>query len=509
MKWKQVVSMLIATALLLGTTACVKQGESENELTVTAGTPSYTDDKQIELAAYCGPRREGYRYWGGEYGAHPDDPAGGWDSFITEQAFQDYIDCGFTYMFPEIDAAYDRVHKNGQMQSVNSFEDSDLYPFMELAEKMGIPVVVYSDYLTSLVSSTDHRLTDEHKAFLSQMVTDLSKYKSFKGLTLRDEPKIESVRACAAVKDYLDELNPNLYYFTACFPIYCNDLSYLTTKDTDNKEEAYKDYVDAFSDAHDTFGYDNYPLWYDPIYDTTSVDATWFQNLRIVAESAKEKDYDAAIALQSCAFGPKDGEYTSKHNREIKTKADIGFQVYSALAYGMKNITYYTYWQHWIESETGMHYTAMIDYPSEKGGEPVKTAAYYAVKDVNTEIKKFDHVYMNFDWEGTMAVVPDGEKASAPLSHVGNYNNPRIASATATEEAIIGCMKDSDGYDGYMVVNATDPALELANTVTIKFKQATKALAYIHGEEQEITLNNGTCTLELAAGEGVFVIPIK
>ena len=73
----------------------------------------------------------------------------------------------------------------------------------------------------------------------------------------------------------------------------------------------------------------------------------------------------------------------------------------------------------------------------------------------------------------------------------------------------IGCMKDADGYDGYWVVNATDPGQNKTNSVTVEFKQATKAIAYIQGEETEITLKDGKYTFELTSGDGVFVIPIK
>lgn len=506
---KRILCMLLASSMVLGLTACGGGQKKKDDLVVKSGVPTYEDNQQIELAAYCGPRREGKRFWGGDYGGHPNDPASGWDGWITEEAFQDYIDCGFTYMLPEADAFYDYTYANGKHQPVLSFKDGDLYPFMELAEKMGMPVVVSCQQINSLTSSTDHRLTEEHKQFMQQMVKDLSAYKTFKGFTFRDEPWIESVRAFGAVREYLQGLKPDSYFFTSCFPIYVSDMEALTTEKTDNKEEAYRSYVDAFAEAGGTFAYDSYPLWVDPVMGGTYLDTTWFQNLRIVAESAKENKYDAGITIQSTTWGAPGAEYTQKHNREIQTKADVGFQMYTALAYGMKYVSYYTYWQHWSDGPGSIHYSAMVNYPKENGGEPVKTDAYYAVKDVNLEVKKFDHVFLNYDWQGTMQVVPEGKTASAVLSQVGGYKNARIASAAATEEAIIGCMKDADGYDGYWIVNATDPGQNKANSVTVEFKKATKAIAYILGEETEITLENGKYTFELASGDGVFVIPIQ
>lgn len=127
---------------------------------------------------------------------------------------------------------------------------------------------------------------------------------------------------------------------------------------------------------------------------------------------------------------------------------------------------------------------------------------------MNKELEKFDHVMLNFNWQGTMAVAPEGKTKSAVLSKVADYKNERIKDVSVSEETIIGCLKDGKGYDGYMLVNATEPSEKKTDEVTISFYKATKALAYVNGEEQTITLKDGSYTFKLGAGEGVFVIPI-
>lgn len=505
---RRILSMLLATTLVLGLCACgTENKEPQEPLKVTAGTPTYEDDKQIELAAYSGPRRAGYRYWNGYYGQNKEDPNGGWEGWITKEDFQDYLDCGFTYLMAETDGLYDYNYE--KEQRVSEFKDSDLYEYMELAEEMNIPVVVLSNTLTQMTSSTDPRLSDDQKAFLAEMVADLSQYKMFKGFNFRDEPSIEHAKTFGAVKEYLDSLKSDLFYFTSFLPIYCSDITRLSKENTQDKEAAYAEYIDAFSDAVGTFAYDSYPLVSDPVMGTTYVDETWFQNLRMVAESAKQKDYDAGITIQSSSFGPYGQEASTTHKRTITSKADITFQLYSALAYGFKYVNYFTYWQHSAPSETEDFYSAMVNYPEDNGQEPIKTDAYYAVKEANEEIKKFDHVFLSFDWEGTFALTTEGQPLDTSLKWAGSYESPRIAKATATDDAIVGCMKDENGYDGYMIVNATDPGQNLPNSVTIKFREASKALAYINGEETTITLEDGSYTFELASGEGVFVIPIQ
>ena len=69
-------------------------------------------------------------------------------------------------------------------------------------------------------------------------------------------------------------------------------------------------------------------------------------------------------------------------------------------------------------------------------------------------------------------------------------------------------MKDVDGYDGYMVANASEPSKSSTSSVTLTFNNATKALVYVNGVAQEVTLTNGAYTVSVADGEGVFIIPI-
>ena len=499
-KW---ISLLLVLTMAVGMVACgggTKEKEPEKEkLVVQEGVPSYEDDKQIELAAYAGPRRAGFRNYNNVLGAHPDDPKEGWEGWITEEGFQDYIDCGFTYLLPEYDAFYD-VSK--------PFKNSALYEYMELAEKMNIPVVVSAEQLVLMTSSDDYRLNDDLKAMLTELVGTLSTYKTFKGFSFRDEPNYEHAKTFGSVQDYLTSMKSDLFFFTSLLPMYA-DATRLTNNYTGNAEQAYKDYVNVFMEQTGRFAYDHYPLWLEPVSGETRVDDTWLHNLRLVAEGAKDKGSYSGITIQSCGFGPAGQENTMEHKRNIKTKADVSFQVYSSLAYGMKYITYFTYWEHWNAGDVEDFYGAMVLYPEKNGQEPVKTEAYYAVKAVNEEIKKFDHVFLNFDWQGTMAITKKDAAMSPLLAQAGKYTSPRIKSATSSEETIIGCMKDKDGYDGFMIVNVTDPGKNISDEVTVTFKEASKAIVYVQGEEQTIDLKDGSYTFKLTSGEGVFVIPIK
>ena len=509
---KRFLSCLLAGMMMFSLFGCANQeNETEKEteqLVVQEGTPVYEDDVEIEIGAYAGPRVLKYRFYNGQYGGKADDPEGGWEGWLTKEAFRDYMDCGFTYAMPEYDGLYDVTTDGKTRVTAYSFEESDLYAYMEMAEKMGLPVVIGSSILTGLTKTTDYRLTEDVKNHLKEMVETLSQYKMFKGFTLRDEPDVAYAQSFKAVYDYMKKLNPDLYFFTSYLPIHHPDALKFSKNYSGDVEVAYNEYMDAYADATEVFIYDHYPLIADPTSGTTSVSEQWFANLQAAAKHGAEKAHRTGITLQASSYGPEGGEETQEHRRAIKTKADASYQVYTALAYGMKDIAWFTYWEHWMSSNSEEHYTAMVDYPEKPGEEPIKTDAYYAVKEINHEIQKFDHVFLKFNWEGTTAIAKKDTEMSLPLTYIDDYKSPRIKDVKASEEAIIGCMKDEKGYDGFMIVNATDPALDKTSSVTVNFNKATKALAYIEGTETTIDLKDGTYTFELKAGEGVFVIPI-
>lgn len=474
--------------------------EKEPDIQVKEGTPTYADDAFIERGAYCMPARADYGYPDSVNGAY-DTSKANYKSNINEQEFKDYKDAGFTFMLTEYNADWNMNEK---------FSDSSLYTTMELAEKVGIPVIVNTSPLTFFTDTADFRISDANKEYMDNMVTTLSTYEMFHGFSFKDEPKAEYAQTFKAYQDYLKGLKPDAVFFTSFHPIY-GSAHVSFSSNEQNAHEEYSKYVDAYLEATNSYTYDYYPLRVDGARKVNFIMDTWYENLELVA--SKAKNYEGAqigLTIQSSSYGQPGMQDTTSHARTISTKADIGFQMYSGLAYGVKQFGYFTYWLHWgtPDPTAETFYDAMV-MPPEKSGKPgVKTDCYYAVQAMNQEIDKFDHVMMKFDWQGTMAVCPEGKTKSMVLSKIADYKNERVKNVSVSEETIVGCLKDKEGYDGYMIVNATEPSEGKTDKVTISFYKATKALAYIHGEEQTITLEDGSYTFEIGAGEGVFVIPL-
>ena len=435
-----------------------------------SGRPDYSESKlEIPIGAYCGPRKAGIEYMDGEETV-PHNV-----SYVTDEGFQDFVDAGLSYVFAEYDANYE--HKE------------DFNTYMKLAEKYGVDVYVLSNEMTKLLRQEGDTLTQEEKDFIVDILEELKQYKSCKGLMMADEPYLEWLDKYTAATDYIKSLKQDLQPLCAGLP-----LSYYF-RDT----SVYPGMVESLANSVGEFLYDFYPFTHSYNFmneETYWTHDYWFQNLQIVAELCKGK-CDAGVTIQSHGAGEL---------RDVGLK-EVSFQAYTALAYGMKRLGYYTYWEHFSQSTKSSFTSAMVVWYDRFNPDSLahKTETYYAVQTVNREILKFDHVYMNFDWQGTQVL---REKDSAGLlAPIPDYESPRIASLTGSDDVIVGCLKDQDAYDGFMLVNATDPSDDLSVEGDICFNDATKATVYVHGEPEEVTLTDGSYHYSLESGQGIFIIP--
>ena len=195
------------------------------------------------------------------------------------------------------------------------------------------------------------------------------------------------------------------------------------------------------------------------------------------------------MTIQSTRLSGADTTW-SKYERYAPTqKSDIGFQVYTAMAYGANEISYFTYMK---------HPTSAVASDSIAENEQVRAA----VTSVNEEINAFGYVFDKFNWKDTLDIAND-----ATITETGNS---RLASADVTGgRTLVGCMKDADGFDGYMIANAEAPRTNNAVTVTLQFNNATKVIVYKGTAKETKEIADGNLDVTLDCGEGAFVIPIK
>lgn len=219
-----------------------------------------------------------------------------------------------------------------------------------------------------------------------------------------------------------------------------------------------------------------------------------------MATLAAENDADFHMFIQSY-WDVKGGNGSRRRINE----EDLSYQVYTCMAFGITGFSYFTYTESFLSDQmTGGCVTR---------DDCATTELYGWAKELNAEIKKFDNVYLSFDWQGVYPVVgsenesgfvPAYDRLQSPLSSLS------CASAvTATQDTLVGQFQDENGNDGLIVTNYSDPAVGLNDEVSITFQDANRALVYRNGERTVYVLQDGVLDLTLEAGEGVFVIPVK
>lgn len=481
--------------------------------------PVYVDDRSIPLTAYMGPRRGGKRFWYGKYGEHPNDPAEGYPSFFTDQVFEDYKNAGLTFLMPEGDAYFmQNINPETGLEPATDFVGSDLYRFMQMAEKHGLEVYPTDERIFGEMTHKDGPFGDNERAIIRTFVETLQQHfpRSFAGLMLTDEPGIASVGRVKKIVEYLNSeeirsIKPDLKIFSSMLPNYARLEAYQAgyiypdnaklVEFNDERAKIYTNYTLACADAVGEFCFDYYALG-----EKGRLSPGFYQNLELAARAGRDKGFPISVTLQSFRM---DVKYRDEKKVIVIFRApnyeDIRWQVYSALAFGVRSIGWFTFWQHYSEGVERFPEAMVVYDPSEPCGYR-KTGIYEAVKKIHEEIKAMDHVFLRFNWKGCKKLCFSRDRNIRLLN--ADYTGGSLTKLTADNDTLVGCFENpEDGAEGYWVVNARNPYQFQLDRVSLQFADADRAVIYRKGIEQDVELVDGCLKLQLGCGEGVFVIP--
>lgn len=429
--------------------------------------PTYTDDKEIRLTADLPPDQS------------------------DRAQLETYMAAGFN----AIPLTEDFSGIAAKDLAEDDFENSGYIKALKLCEELGLDVYIrpHSSYVSK--DGTGERTETYFEKFFSKI--NFKDYPAVKGFFICDEPTYNQLTDLK--NSYLPWFNENYadsgLEWCVNF-LACNSEAYKNGDDPPTKK-TYSDCVNYYFDnvlsqvksSNKIFTIDFYPLFSDG-------------NNNYIHDTYVKANYEAATAAKNNGvnFGAYVQCFTGYSTlRRPESVADISFQVYFNLAFGAKKLSFYGY----------------RDYGSEKhmvtAGEP--NDVYYFVKQVNEEIKKFDHVFMSFDWEGVFTSVGTGSRSKTNeafemVRTVKLENLAGVSSYKSKYDTVAGQMRDKNGNVGYMLVNYDEPSKARKNDVSFTFENADGVLMYRNGEPQVIGLRNREFSLTLEAGEGVFIIPL-
>ena len=436
----------------------------------------------------------------------------------TAERTQLYADGGYNMLF--LDWSFPNDY-------VTNFESSAMKRIMDDAHKAGLKCMIFEGKLHSLSSShtslIDPKNADGKTKFASQK--DLENYvaerlqyvkehPAFCGVSLVDEPYYTQFPAIGEVYRAVQavvpgafcnlNLNPMSYDYRAMMR-YCEEY-----KDADKDlevtsqqvEEAYQKYLDNYYTYVGQYSkyiqYDSYPLLEEREWDGwETILAEHVRNAQLVADFAAEK---------GMFFGHVYQTYQNSTRRQ-PTKTDMTWQVNMGMAMGVKNHSYYTYYPTPNTSDTVLpDDTATI---VDREGNPNEN--YYILQDLHEEMQFNAKALMNFEYElSTYYTYSEIPGETEFLSRIEKNTLQGIEDVTLGGD---GAVLISQQYDktedwrGYYVMNVTDPQCLTEIKVTLTLEGYEHVQIYNGKEVETKKVKNGTVSMYVATGQGVFVIP--
>jgi len=230
--------------------------------------------------------------------------------------------------------------------------------------------------------------------------------------------------------------------------------------------------------------YDHYP------YNSGSIGITadYFTNLEYVRNIGLQKNVKISSFMQSTGIV---GNGMRRPNAN-----EIRYNVYTTLAYGVKGLTWFTWWT--PNAENGNWQEAII---SKTG---TKSDLYTSIKKVNGEVKKLGPTLMGLT---SQAVYHSGVMEKSTQSVPNNF---WWKPASTSDNVIISYFTNSNGRKYIMAVNRD---LTTTHTLTFKVKSkpsAVNEVSKLTGSEVNTNYNSSTGVLSgsFLPGEGkLYALP--
>ena len=246
---------------------------------------------------------------------------------------------------------------------------------------------------------------------------------------------------------------------------------------------SFRDMLDSYAEALgselDYLMFDLYPFGKEE----GSFNATWYSDMNTVREVGLEHDAKTATYIQSIGHV----------GYRRPTGTEIGYEVAVALAYGCKQIAYYTYFEPYsnaMGSEQGSAYTSAI---IDKNGN--KTDLYEPVKEINRQVMTLSPTLINLD---AVEVYHAGQ-----LDGQAGVPEDFFAQAAEGNKVILSHMQDEETGKNYLMVvnkdftNAQDITITLDSDILL-----VEEISKEDGNAYVVEKNDGSITLTFTAGEG-------
>lgn len=263
-------------------------------------------------------------------------------------------------------------------------------------------------------------------------------------------------------------------------------------------EASTKAWLDATGGVRDDWNAPDY-LMYDmyPLKDSIGF-SSWFANLEHVRKLGLEYKIKTATYLQSIGYGA-----VTPSRRP--TTPEVVWEVNTSLAYGYKQLAYFTYWQ---PTNRGEVFTEAI-----MRADGTKSDWFEPLKELNSEIHALGPTLMKLDATNLyFNGVANGQKpvpaTMAPPKADGTLPaNTFFVKADGSQNLLLSHMVDRETKEHYLFVvnNSFTGTNPVATSATLTFDAKIRGLhevSRVDGTQSEVALADNSLSVNLAGAEG-------
>lgn len=332
-------------------------------------------------------------------------------------------------------------------------------------------------YLSSSCGASRHMDDEMLREKLTSVGTDCPAHI---GVLAFDEPAEEQLPYLGALSSYYRTVLPDKFFYVNMLP-YCAKITQLQHHKHDETGRAstvdeYRHYVEAFISylQPPVLSFDNYPC----LGPFPQMEDYYFLNLSLVTAASRKQGIPVWCFIQTCSWQPR---------VRVPNREEILWQVNTALAYGIRGIQYFTFWQPMTD---GVWQGGMI----APDGTP--NPQYTYVLEANAHMRQVQHLLTSGDFQG---ILYSGDSpAPIPPEDVLPFFGP-LQGVSGSVAALVGCFARFNGW-GLYVVNNTVTA---DGCVTLSFKQPVVGTFYPQGIAH--TFSGSALSLSLQPGAACYI----
>lgn len=267
-------------------------------------------------------------------------------------------------------------------------------------------------------------------------------------------------------------------------------------------EKTYREYVDEFCRKilmkfhSKILSCDVYPIV--RVDGKRKIKDTWLPCLETIADAAKTYQADSCFFIQSASFSNGVNDYVYPRDEELR------FQVFTAMAFGIRNFIYFTYADYGDEKNGEWFTKALVRNDVSCSPRPL----YQGAKKLNRELAFLQSEYLAYQWLGIYPVYGK-ENKEAQNEHFIKLEHslktlPYVKTVYSGRDTLIGVFRNEE-KNALFITNYTDPEYDLKDSIHIEFDGVKEIQIYENGESKTVELHSGVYEATLASGQGQFI----